>query len=384
MNSTCRQLVYASLLFIGLGPAAESGAAFRVLYDPGSVRALGMGDLGIALIDHRSYTTNPASLALYAEAAERKLTIGPYASTDYPSPLFAKTVIAATASFGRDRILGPTPLALGAGYVHSRRNLGVCNVNSPEGEPVGRIEPWCSSHDLILSVAYDGPVRVAIGATLKLMRQGFELFGDSAAVVTGPDTWGLNLGLLISYPVEIVGATEEVPVNSGFSAYPTFGMTIENLGAGDDGDLSGWGHRPDRVTRLALAVTLLQENYGFDEFAIVLAAGYQKQTWPDISDIKREYGHIGAELTLVETLSLRYGWVRAEGKAEGQNSRGVGVSSRGLSRLFGGSKYERSGDAPRSLISALALEFSYAKYYDDLKYHLSGSEFYELALVLQI
>ena len=358
----------------GQAKVGTMGAEFLGLSP--SVRANAMGTAGVALTGHDGAYFNPAlvglfaiehrgALAFYPKEANGKLKFAPLLKT----PLDHQSVI---LSLPRQWIPWHN-VTLGVGYYRTRLHWGTQIERTwGTGEPGGTGNVFdlqeYAWHGLT-SLAYDGPVKVAIGLTYKSIH--LELGQVQSK------THAFDYGLAASMPLGrflrfgLLGNRLELT--------PTVGISWAN--DGPDMELISNTYPLPLIRRLGAAVELgvdRPEQIGhWRLIGLTVAGEFEKDL---VRDTESQF-KAGVELGMAEAIYLRAGRIDRDGSLASQKTAGFGISSRGLLRLASGLISAPSTKRTfRRIADFVSLEFSYAKsdvgwlYADDVSY-------YELALI---
>ncbi len=375
-------MVSAATLAVGTSVNADVATNLS-----GSARSHAMGNTGVTMIDHRSFTENPASLALFAPAPDVTLTLGPYVWSGEELYEFSRWSMGAAISFGKKRFAKSSPFCFGAAYYVDRFSYGEF-ARTAEGSPeiIGTYESRSITHNLILSTGYDGPVRLGLGTSLKLINDRLTDQGAGQGQdVPDPSTFALDLGFLATVPIDLSASSDHMSVRSGLSLWPACGVTYGNL-FGELTYLDGGQSDPvQRPLRIGLSVEFLQQRHGFREFSLMAIYEIEK-TYDGFANARADLNHIGAEAGFLQTIYVRYGRMRFSDNDATQRTWGVGFSSRGLAEYLAGEQY-KSGELPhKSFLSTVSLELSYAKYPEGEFFSptTTGTDLFEIGLVISL
>ncbi len=356
----------------GQAKVGTTGARFLGLSP--SVRANGMGAAGVALQGHDGIYFNPALLGLFALEHRGALAFYPQeANGEFVSrlqtPLNHQSVVLSLPRQWR-----PWPkVTLGVGFYRTRLLLGTFiqrdwGHGTIEGTgEVYEFQEW-AWHGLT-SLAYDGPVRIAIGLTYKRVHQELGQYQSK--------THAFDYGLAASMPL---GRHLKFGLLGGRPVLtPTVGISWANDGPGLE--LIENTYDLPLIRRLGAAVELgvvRPEQVGHWRLICLTVAGeFEKY----LSGVTESRIKAGVELGMAEAIYLRAGHIDRDGSLSSQKTVGFGFSSRGLLRLA--SKLISAPSTKKILQQTadfVSLEFSYAR--GDGDWLDAGDvSYYELALI---
>ncbi len=356
---------------------------FVFLGFPPSVRSASMGMAGVASVDGDAGFYNPA-LPVLGDYEYFSFSFNPSAAeiysmgdlqyrTEYVSvrlPFWKQSPF--TVAFGHGRV----GLKIGPLYEITYPDA-IPDVDDPGLYFEDRVRTWSAS------VAWEGPVRLAIGGGYWQL--------NSAALMPEMKGKAGELGLAVRAPLTFRAQQSEENSEPRISGDLTFGLSFQNYGP----DIKYQSSRPRDTNEIEIPLPKtgrwglgLEIAYGpacHDWFS--LAPIFQKEI-PYSSERKPSY-QIGVEIGLAEILYLRCG--RADrpsdndsyGFAQDHSTRGIGLSSTGIRKLFGGdvcSGTARSGFG-RYILRNLDVEFSYARI-DMFEEFFDHTDYYSLQVTL--
>ncbi len=376
MNKTLLLIVAVIALIspsvYGQAKVGTTGARFLDLSP--SVRANGMGTAGVALTGHGGVYFNPALLGLFAIEHRGALAFYPQeANGEFVSPLETpldyQSVVLSLPPQWR-----PWPkVTLGVGFYRTRLLLGTFiqrdwGHGTIEGTgEVYEFQEW-AWHGLT-SLAYDGPVRIAVGLTYKRIHLDFGQ-GENKA-------HAFDYGLAVSMPLGHYMESEWLGGRPLLT--PTVGISWANRGP--DMELYSNSYALPSVRRMGASVELgvvRPEQIGhWRLIGLTIAGELEKELFRDTESQFKA----GVELDMAEAVYLRAGHIDRVGSLSSLQTVGFGLSSRGLLRLA--SELINSPSTKRTLqqmADFVSLEFSYARSDADWLY-VSDVSYYELALI---
>lgn len=343
-----------------------------------SVRANGMGAAGVALRGHDGLYFNPALLGLYAVEHRGALAFYPKEANGeflptLQSPLDHQSLVLSLPSRWR-----PWPrVTLGVGFYRTRLLIGEFIQRSwGSGQPAGtgdviEFQEW--AWNASSSLAYDGPVKVAVGLTYKRIHQDL-------GQVQGK-THAFDYGLAASMPL---GRYLKFGLLGGRPVLtPTVGISWAN--DGPDMELYSKTYSNTyalpSIRRLGAAVELgVDRTEQIGNWRIIgLTVAIESEKY--LTGVPESWFKAGVELGIAEAVYLRAGHLDRNGSLASKKTVGFGISSRGLLRLVSESVSASSTKKTlQRMADFVSLEFSYARsdagweYADDVSY-------YELALI---
>lgn len=339
-----------------------------------SVRANGMGAAGVALRGQDGLYFNPALLGLFAIEHRGALAFYPKEANGeflptLQSPLDHQSLVLSLPSRWR-----PWPkVTLGVGFYRTRLLIGKFIQRTwGSGGPAGtgdviEFQEWAWHGSTAL--AYDGPVKVAVGLTYKRIHQDLgQVQGKSHA---------FDYGLAASMPL---GRYMKFGLLGGRPMLtPTVGISWAN--EGPDMKLHNNTYALPSVRRLGAAVELgVDRPEQIGHWRLVgLTIAIESEKY--LAGIPESWFKAGVELGIAEAVYLRAGHLDRDGSWASKKTVGFGISSRGLLRLVSESVSASSTKKTlQRMADFVSLEFSYARsdagwlYADDVSY-------YELALI---
>ena len=349
----------SSIEFLGLSP---------------SVRANSMGTAGVALQGHNGAYFNPALLGLFAIEHRGALAFYPKEANGAFVPFLDTPFDHQSAILSLPRKWIPWPnVTLGVGYYRTRLMFGTTVERTWDtGQPGGtgnvfKLQDW-AWHGLT-SLAYDGPVRIAVGLTYKSVHK------ELGQVQSKTHTF--DYGLAASLPLghymksELLGGRLELT--------PTVGISWAN--DGPDMEVLYYTYPLPLIRRMGAAIEVgvdRSEQIGnWRLISLTVASEFEKS----LVGVTESKFKAGVELGMAEAVYLRAGHIDRDGSLLSQKTVGFGISSCGLLRLASGIISEPSTKRTfQQIADFVSLEFSYARSdtnwlgEDDVSY-------YELALI---
>lgn len=376
MNKTLLLIVAVTTLMspslYGQAKVGTSGARFLGLSP--SVRANGMGTAGVALTGHDGVYFNPALLGLFTIEHRGALAFYPQEPSGaflppLETPFYYQSVVLSLPPQWR-----PWPkMTLGIGFFRTGFQTEIqyertwSNGSLGDTSRVFQFKEW-AWHGL-MSLAYNGPVKVAVGLTYKRIHQDFGQ-GENKA-------HAFDYGLAASIPLGRYFESEWLGGRAVLT--PTVGISWAN--DGPDVELYSNSYALPSVRRLGAAVELgvdRPEQIGHWRLISVTVAGEVEKY---LSDFTESRFKAGVELGMAEAMYIRFGLIDRDGSLSSQKTVGLGISSRGLFRLA--SELVSAPSTKKTLRKTadfVSLEFSYAK--SDAGWLYTGDvSYYELALI---
>lgn len=308
-----------------------------------SIRARGMGGIGVVLTDNQSVYHNPAVAGL--------IPLKQFAIAFFPTNTkfgyldFWSTTI--STSLEKSIHDGRSSLRVGLAYQH----LG---TKSPAFEEVSYMYPTGTgrffrlrdaSEQYTLALAYLSAVELSVGATLKRLKLG-------AGPASAKRIDNYDLGFLAHLPLRERKGTAygERP---GYSVTPTIGASWSGMGPDttDEGDYL----KIPGVRRLGFGLWLAHGDETLEDVSLFPAI-----EWKTVLDDKRDTQvSLGVELGMLESLYLRTGRI----SSGGESTFGVTVSTRGIRKHFLGAKSRRDSwrQPLKYLLRHLSVDLSYAR-----------------------
>jgi len=331
-----------------------------------SVRANGMGEAGVALVDDYSFYFNPASLGFLHPEGRRALTFYPM-QTD-----LAAIFLFRYASFSSRVVSGSLskqrPFTLNAAYFTSRLKgpaIPITTYDNPAG--TGEyFNPTALAHNMSLGFGVSDFLDVAMGINFKIIRMDY---GDIGATGTAFD-----LGLLINAPAQRFVAAPAHDGETRLYFAPAFGFAYCNMG--HDLEMESYDYPLPEFKRVGIAAPFGVEKM-IDGRNTMLALFTPSVELRNISEWD-DHINYGAELEFMEAFAGRLGRYHIYRHMR-YDTWGFGLKSRGMMRLVTGLFYNRSADSyggvTKFLRDRLEIEFSFARErirHTDVKYDYYG------------
>lgn len=376
MNKTILLIVAVTALMMpsvyGQAKVGTTSAEFLRLSP--SVRANGMGTAGVALRGHDGVYFNPALLGLFAIEHRGALAFYPQEANGEFLPTLETPLDHQSVVLTIPRQWRPWPrVTLGVGFYRTRLLLGTFiqrdwSHGAIEGTgEVYEFQEW-AWHGLT-SLAYDGPLKVAVGLTYKKIHLDF---GQSES-----KAHAFDYGMAASIPLGRYMKSEWL--GGRVMLTPTVGISWAN--DGPDMELNGNTYSLPFIRRLGAAVELgvdRPEQIGHWRLISVTVAGESEKYLIGATESRFK---AGVELGMAEAIYLRAGLIDRVGSLSSLQTVGFGLSSRGLLRLA--SELINSPSTKKTLqqmADFVSLEFSYARSDADWLY-VSDVSYYELAVI---
>ncbi len=338
-----------------------------------SVRANGMGQAGVSLVDNYSVFSNPAGAAVVNNDAWGRFSIYPSRSSDQDGTLSSWS--ASARLFDRREFLG-TRINLGFSFLRTdRTHTPIYITRRPDtqqsaGSIIGDYED-SESTSLIIGFGVSGPVEISSGVSIKSVS-----LPDYAYVSDASGT-AHDVGFLIRMPIDIARAGEIREQKRYMLLLPSIGLSWSNYG------LPVSDPKTRRVGASCAVQMIDPGSYGGWRILSAIPS-FEWEKLP-VTDMSRK--KLGIELSFFEAVSLRGGTIVEEGPNpfcgtdvsdfvldrdpfEGAEEYsldvqtwGLSVSSRGLSRLIGklaGTEPDAGGNMFRFLRNRFDITFSVA------------------------
>ncbi len=355
------KLFTALLLLLTLGctvsgysqdKVGTSGAQF-INISP-SVRANGMGQVGVAVADYNSFYFNPSVAALLAE--NDYLFFSTYVKDVTNPPGFAFSSFSAGVSSHL------RPFQIGVAYYRTRMSMSI-EVSSYEEVEDTSFTFKDVANNFVVGAAYSGIVRIGLGATFKrITESGNNIRAEGNAY---------DFGFLIQGSQESrLGSTAQ-ETEWKLVMIPSLGFAWCNYG--DELRFERNDYPLPKTRRAGLSLEMALDFHKFDNpwrIVTLLFAAETSENLEQDSDSRTNYG---MELRILQAAALRIGQVYPHG----MTTYGLTFSSFGIARIL--TELLDKGSAgsasmERLFSEHLGFEYSFAHYE-------TGTEFHELSMI---
>ncbi len=417
------RIVIALLLLTG---SVSSQSTVDILSLELSPRSNGMGSVGITQLDAMSGSANPAALGFGTDRYG--------AVSVYPSAAWGVTGYGAVVSGDHFLAENYPRFRMGVSYQRLERGGAGGSIYTGSGRPdtqqnengmvIGGTEFDINPYRVLgaqldivsLGVGYDRRVEIGVGGTWKRYRfvaggSGYSAFDLGAALkipIVRPQSdarsghsWRTNLDMVAGLSFNNLGSN---PLQDYYVSprlqWLLAGNRLRKFGFGAEFKIARRQLNWVQITAGLEWKTLLREEIDTNQFYQDLQ-DREPLTTPLAGD--QTTSHYGVELTLAESVSLRWGGIRAaysptpnypglagsgtdpEVKTTyySRTTYGFGLSTVGLRRLFGGQSAPRTDQSFGAfLLANLNLEFAYASGYMPVHDLWLGTDFYSISLTL--
>ncbi len=290
------QLLIAVLIpTMGFGQA-KVGTTPIYFFQSIAVRAEGMGQAGVALLDDASFYFNPGALGLYA--FEECISISPFIQNPEPGYLDNINLLTGHLGIRAERLLGLSNFAFGVGYFRHR-------LESEQFAIASTYQSWCSG------VGYRGVLYAGVGFAVRKYTDDIESHESRSA-------WKYDIGVLLQKPLGSPLASASGKRYQPILT-PSFGVSYTNF----DTDLNTQDIFHIGLS-LLIGVNYWEPDHQWQVIQITPAYEYDKQ---DYYSLRHK---LGLEVGLAVALYVRAGYV----DAQDANTWGFTISSRGIAKTF--------------------------------------------------
>jgi hypothetical protein len=328
-----------------------------------SVRANGMGEVGVVLADGYSAFFNPASITFQEDVDYARLTFLLKKANLHPAGIGLRYFSFSTNLLGSNAIFNQQ---FNLSIAYSRTSfctepIPVTTYDQPQG--TGEfLRAENISNNLTVAAGISTKMNISFGGTVKWIREAYG--------ATKGDGYAYDLGMLIGLPHTIDSSSVTFDDSKGMHLNPRFGMSICNLGA----DFEVMSDSIKRILPKLWRIGLMTEfrvihtiaEIETDLLSVVPAAEIERQLIPDDDDNHRYKS--GCEAGLAEAIYFRLGCIYSHDSMDRiviENPWGVGIHSQGIARLIYSIFYPDKRQNPASvwklLQTRLQVEFEFVR-----------------------
>jgi hypothetical protein len=337
----------------GYGQAKVGTSGAQFLNISPSVRANGMGQVGVAVADYNSFYSNPSEVALLAE--NDYIFFSTYVKHVTNPPGFA------FSSFSAGISSHLRPFQIGVAYYRTRMGM---SIEVPSYEEVGDTSFTFKdvANNFVVGAAYSGIVRIGIGATFKRIT---ESSNDNQA-----EGNAFDFGFLIQGSQESrLGSTAQ-ETEWKLVTIPSLGFAWCNYG--DKLLFERHDYPLPKTSKAGFSLELALDYHKFDNPWRIVTLLFAAETSENLAEDSDSRTNYGMESVLFDAVALRIGRVYPE-----MTTSGLTVSSFGIARIITEliNKDGAGSKGIESLFSEhLGFEYSFAHYE-------ASAEFHELSMI---
>ncbi len=336
-------VVFLSTCPIALSQTKVGTGGDGILPHHTSVRCEGFASSGVSLVDANSYSRNPATLAVSGQKDQLSLTLYPVRA-GVPDDDGGCKYFGASIGLG-NKLRLPEKLQFGLAYYYSDKSYGEIVFTDRVGEVLGSRDVHIPAHNVCLSLAYSGRVKLGVGVTLRRYTPPVWSFSGSES-----SHFAFDLGFVASTDWHFRLRELTSGAYSRIRLTPSLGMVGVNLGP---------THVVDHAQRVGFSLDISRDVGQLSTVNVLFNI-----EMADILPLDSDTTWVGLELGLAEILSIRHGVNNADG-GRAPGSWGFTLSSVGATKILAGAHRGEAPSPEKGLIHKLAVELYYAKYADD-------------------
>jgi hypothetical protein len=330
-----------------------AGATFLELSP--SVRANGMGEAGVALVDNYSYYFNPASLGLLHNGYHPRLTLFPKKARPTKEGMTGFQYFSFSTHIVRVNLAEELPVSLNMAYYLTRLKTGpipITTYDHPEGTGLF-FDAIDKAHNITLGAGASYLLDFAAGVNFKVIHDDYD---EESATGTAVD-FGFLLRIPSNQPTYLF-YHKNPDLRLNFSA--TIGVSWCNIGG--ELEMASASYPIPEFKRWGISAPLgmeLKSNGDYRELFLVTPA-LEILRYPDWSPVVR----YGMEISVMEAVAGRIGMIEGWNEIN-DKTWGFGLKSRGIFRLianlFTSESSQPDGSIMRFFRRQLDIEFDFAR-----------------------
>jgi len=345
-------LILTGSAAFGQAKVGTTGSWF-LTFSP-SVRANGMGEAGVALVDDYSIFFNPGSIGLLHNKERIRFSITPGSSYfDFnPDLKMRYWFISYNVIRGSQLNGGPLNITIAAYRKTFSGSYSQKYYDYPDPYIMEPIDIDVQTQSLSIGISLRRRLQIGIGMGVKWYSEKWAYDNEIES-----KSHGYDFGALMRYPFE--GSLSNNGSSDGmiWAIIPSMGLSFNNIRKGTDWpELRRWGWTVD--------IGLIKQTPNYPLKLISLMPAYEIETTITGSSPRYSKIKLGIEIAALEALSARYGNTRMYGHSQ-KNTWGLSLNSRGIARLLSGvyfSQNDQSKEAlSKFLLERLQIEFSFAR-----------------------
>jgi hypothetical protein len=311
------------LLLAGLLPIMASGqakvgtAGAKFLTISPSVRANGMGEAGVALVDNYSVYFNPASLGLLHQDSRVQISFYPVRA-ELLNDQMKLQHYSISGRLKSAEFEDESPLLINAAYYITRFKVDI--PLTTYGPPVF-LSATDIAHNFSLGFGILRLVEAGGGINFKIIKESVDTLSLKGTA--------LDFGFMLRLPSErtVFRSRQNDDTRPYFS--PSIGFSWNNIGP--DMDFNGHDVPIDDFRRFGVALPFgLEKKFRDDYLMLFKIAPVFETVSSSGRRLKTKYG---GELGFIETLNVRSGYVSLD-EDYGYTTLGFGLQSQGIVRVF--------------------------------------------------
>lgn len=390
-------IVFVTFLMLtgsaAFGQAKVGSAGYRFLTMSPSVRANGMGEAGVALVDDYSIFFNPGSIGLLHDKERLRFSFTPGSNKYLSNPDFKLRYWFMSLNLLKGKENGESPFNLTiAAYRATRRLTGSLTTYSyPDERPTEplQFEDFNRTQNLAIGFGFRRKVEFGLGFGVKWFSYTYKWGTDTEDEFK---SHGYDFGALMRFPMEGSLSNDGRSDGMQWKIIPTIALSFNNYSPEIDSiDITGSYYQWPRVyeerptwpeTRrwgMTVAFELHRPTpYGSMKMISVMPV-YEIETLVQRVPHPSSWHKRGIEIEALDALCVRFGKLRRDGETR-KNTWGLSVNSQGIARLFTNlfisHKGPSQGSLSKFLQERLQVEFSFAKVSQRMYYFTDDSNEY--------
>jgi len=322
----------------------------QFLLMPSSIRSIGMGQVGAALVDEYSFNYNPGSLGLYY--LEDQISITPWTGKDD---------IGYGINFEQPSLITPlllhqfqngSRIGLSFAFSYTEFNSDTTYETDYSQQPTGRMFYWTDKlYSTGVGIGFDGPVQISIGGSYKY-------FTEKTDNIKGTGN-GFDIGTVFRIPmghkIKLFNSEKYKTI-----LLPSFGFAYNNLGSSLEFNNNEYDVFWTR--RLGLAITLGLEQKGhFHSWRFIsIIPAFEIEKTEQIKEINK----YGAEFGLFECFYFRLGKID-QNENTAISTWGFTINSGGFFKTIMAMNNSQSNKILNFFANRLTFQYSEAHYDHD-------------------
>jgi hypothetical protein len=318
-----------------------------------SLRAQGLGNMGVALRDIQSFTVNPASLGAITGPSRIGLFGNPVSDSYEALPDEYSNISLGVSAVATDARLGvDSPWSIGIGYCFQRESFGAIVRTAEDGSSLEEFDNDAKSHGIVIAAGYGGAVSLGAGIAYRHITAHLEDPGAGLELGSADGNGNLfDFGLHAGTQTNLLTLDSPEGPPTYVTARPMMGVTFRNIGADFKYLDAAQADEPPRTVRIGAAVELVRRRGELDVITVTPVFELEHLLTGEGNSVF----HYGAEVAIAEIITGRIADITDDDFD--QTTWGLTASTAGLTKIL-----TDSGE-DKSLWTRTILEISLARYF---------------------
>lgn len=330
-----------------------------------SAQSVGMGGVTVNLVNNQSAFYNPGAHGLYY--LDKVVSVSMPRSTEYLKAIADDIKLKTKGGgvgFSRNLLLkNESDLNISFGFSYSTLKFEYSDIQrlDPLGNPLETIHSFEEAKFYTFGIGIDYKFRLGIGYTHKKIKShliGYGSFGNEIGSGTRVGS-AYDFGILLELPYNsLVKSNRPADVSPDFNITPSIAYVKSNVGDDVYYIDAAFAEKLPEISRTGVGLKIDRIIDWEITYYFLFAFEKEKDAVNDINI----YNRYGGELGLAEVIKIRAGKTTHRFDADNFSTFGLGVSARGIMKMFELFKTDKHTDSYMGyLLKNLDIKFDWAR-----------------------